>query len=83
MNATIVKTFPKLEFNVFCGFFNAFSFQPLIKGNYLSNSKFVTCYYLKMAPKVSKHSKFTKDQDIFANCTVDGAQYAFHENCLY
>ena len=34
LNATIVKTFPKIEFNVSCGFFNAFSFQPLIKGNY-------------------------------------------------
>ena len=35
-----------------------------------------------MAPKVGKNSKFNKDQDIFANWTVDGAQYAFHENCL-
>ena len=36
-----------------------------------------------MAPKVGKNLKFTKDQDIFANWTVDGAYYAFHENCLY
>ena len=36
-----------------------------------------------MAPKVSKISKFTKDPEIFANWTVDGAQYAFHENGLY
>ena len=35
-----------------------------------------------MAPKVGKNSKFTKDQEIFANWIVDGAQYAFHENCF-
>ena len=35
-----------------------------------------------MAPKVGKNLKFTKDQEVFENWTVDSAQYAFHENCL-
>ena len=60
LNANIVKTFPKSKFNVFCVFYDAFLFQPLIKGNYLSNSWFVTCYCLKKASKVGKNSKFTR-----------------------
>ena len=63
--------------------FNAIPFQLLSKGNWLCHSWFVTHYCLKKDPKVGKNSKFTKDQEIFANWTVDGAQYAFHENCLY
>ena len=82
MNVNIVKTFSTLKIQCFLCFFDVFPFQPLISGNYLHNSWFVTCYCLKMAPKVGKNSKFTKDQEIFANWTVDGAQYAFHENCL-
>ena len=77
------KTFSTLKIQCFLCFFDVFPFQPLISGNYLHNSWFVTCYCLKMAPKVGKNSKFTKDQEIFANWTIDGAQYAFHENCLY
>ena len=83
MNVNIVKTFSTLKIQCFLCFFDVFPFQPLISGNYLHNSWFVTCYCLKMAPKVGKNSKFTKDQEIFANWIVDGAQYAFHENCLY
>ena len=71
-----------IKIQCFLCFFDVFPFQPLISGNYLHNSWFVTCYCLKMAPKVGKNSKFTKDQEIFANWTVDGAQYAFHENYL-
>ena len=41
LNASIVKTFPKLKINVFWGFFDTIPFQPLIKGNYLSNSWFL------------------------------------------
>ena len=77
------KDISKIKIQCFLCFFDAFPFQPLIKGNCLSNSWFVTCHCLKMAPKVGKNSKFTRDQEIFANWTVDGAQYAFHENCLY
>ena len=82
MNVNIVKTFSTLKIQCFLCFFDVFPFQPLISGNYLHNSWFVTCYCLKMAPKVGKNSKFTKDQEIFANWIVDGAQYAFHENCF-
>ena len=77
------KDISKIKIQCVLWFFDAFLFQPLIKGNCLSNSWFVTCHCLKMAPKVGKNSKFIKDQEIFANWTVDGAQYAFHENCLY
>ena len=76
------KDVSKIKIRCFFVFFDAFSFQHLIKCNNLCNSWFVTCYCLKMAPKVGKNSKFTKDQEIFANWTVDGEQYAFHENCL-
>ena len=65
----------------FC-FFDAFLFQPLIKGNWLPNLWSVTCYWLKMAPTVGKNPKFTYDQEIFAKYTVDGAQYALHKDCL-
>ena len=77
------KDISKIEIQCFLCFFGAFPFQPLIKGYCSSYSWFVTCYCLKMAPKVGKISKFTKDPEIFANWTLDGALYAFHENFLY
>ena len=77
------KDISKIKIQCFFGFFDGFPFQPLIKVNCLSNSWFVTCYCLKKASKVGKNSKFTKDQEIFANRIVDGAQYVFHENCFY
>ena len=43
-------------------------------------SWFDISHYLKMAPRIHNDSKFTKELDIFANWTVDGTQYAFHEN---
>ena len=67
-------------FYVVYGFFNAFLFQPLIKGKYLTISWFDTCHCLKIAPKIQNDSEFTNQLDIFANWTVDGAQYAFHKN---
>ena len=79
----LLQSYLLIKNATFYGVFDAFLFQHLIKGNWLCNSRFVTCYCLKMAPKVGKNSKFTKDQGIFADWTVDGAQYAFHENCLY
>ena len=57
-------------------------FQPLIKDKYLSISWFVTCYCLKIAPKICNNSKFTTELEIFENWTVDGTQYALHENWL-
>ena len=35
--------------------------------------KYGTRYCLKMAPKIHNNSEFTKKQNMFANCTVDGA----------
>ena len=67
------KDISKIEIQCFLCFFGAFPFQPLIKGYCSSYSWFVTCYCLKMAPKVGKISKFTKDPEIFANWTLDGA----------
>ena len=43
----------------------------------------MVCYCLKIAPRICNNSKFTKELEIFENWTVDGAQYAFHENWLY
>ena len=77
------KNISKIKIQCFLYFFDAFLFQHLIKSIFLCNSWFVTCYCLKMAPKVGKISKFTKDQGKFAGWTLDSAQYAFHENCLY
>ena len=46
---TTVELFPKINIMVFRSFgrFDAFSFQALIKGKYLSIKCFVTCYCLK------------------------------------
>ena len=71
------------EFNVLWGFFDAFLFQPLIKGKYISILWLVTFYCLEMAPKIHTNSKFSKEQEMFANWAVDGAHYAFHENWLH
>ena len=51
--------------------------QTLIKGNLYS---FATCYWLKMAPKVSNDSKFPKEQEMFAFCTIDGTNHQFNKN---
>ena len=37
-------------------------------------------YCLKIAHITRINSKFTKELEIFENWTVDGTQYAFHEN---
>ena len=65
------------------GFFDAFLFQPLIKGKYIPILWFVTFYCLEMAPKIHNNSKFSKEQEIFANWAVDGSHDAFHENWLH
>ena len=62
------------------GFFDAFLFQPLIKGKNIPLLWFVTFYCLEMAPKIHNNSKFRKEQEKFTNWAVDGVQYAFHEN---
>ena len=64
------------------GFFDAFLFQPLINDKYLSISWFFTCYCLKRDHKTRNNSKVTKELETFSNWTVDGAQYALHENWL-
>ena len=38
---------------------------------------------MKRASKVINNSNFNKEQEIFANWIVDGAEYAFHKNWLY
>ena len=35
---------------------------------------FVTSYYLKKAPKSQKKSKFSKEQEVLSNWTIEGAQ---------
>ena len=55
------------------GFFDAFLL-------YIPILWFATFYCLEMAPKIDNNSKFSKEQEIFANWAVDGEQYAFHEN---
>ena len=49
------------------GFVDAFLFQPLIKGKYITILWFITFYCLKMAPKIHNIPKFSKEQVIFAN----------------
>ena len=65
------------------GFFDAFFFQPLIKGKYLPILWFVTFYCFDLAPKIHKNSKFSKEQEIFANWAIDGAHDAFHKSWLH
>ena len=83
LNVTSVKLFPRIKIQCFLGVFDAFLFQPLSKGKYLSISQFVTCYCLKISPKICNKSKFTKELEIIENLTVDEAQYAFHKNWLF
>ena len=68
---------------MFYGFFYAFLFQPLIKGEYTPILWFVTFYRLEIAPKIQNNSKFSKAQETFANWAVDGSHDAFHENWLH
>jgi hypothetical protein len=63
--------------------FDAFVFQPLIKGKYITILWFITFYGLEMAPKIHNIPKFSKEQEIFANWAIDGAHYEFHENWLH
>ena len=35
-----------------------------------------------MVPKICNKSKFTKEEEIFANWTKDGAHYLFNKNWL-
>ena len=65
------------------GFFDAFLFQPLIEGKYIPILWFVTFYCLKMSHKIHNNSKFSMEQEIFANWAVDGTHYAFQENWLH
>ena len=65
------------------GFFDAFLFQPLIKGKYITILWFITFYCFEMAPKIHNIPKFSKEQEVFANWDIDGAHYAFHENWLH
>ena len=67
---------------MFLGFFDAFWFQTLFKGQHSSISWLFTCYCLKMTSKIGNISKFTKELEIFTNWTVDGTQYTFHEHWL-
>ena len=80
LNVTSVKLFPRIKIQCFGGLFHAFLSQPLDKDKYLSISWFVNCYCLKIAHITRNNSKFTKELEIFDNWTVDGTQYAFHEN---
>ena len=64
-------------------FFDAFLFQPLIKGEYTPILWFVTFYCLKIAPKIQNNSRLSRAQEIFANWAVDGSPDAFHKNWLH
>ena len=80
---TTVKLFSNKKFNVLRGFLMPFLFQLLIKGKYTTIFWFVTVYCLDMAPKIHNNSKFSKEQEIFANWAIDGAHDAFHKNWLH
>ena len=57
------NSFRNFFFNVFLTsfeFFDVFLFQSLIEGKYLSIYCFSPFYCLKMAPKISTDSKYTK-----------------------
>ena len=41
---------------------------------------FFTCYSFKMASKIQNNAKFTKEQEMFANWTIGGAQHQFNKN---
>ena len=79
LNVTTVKLFSKKN-QRFMDFLDAFLFQPLIKGKCIPILWFVTFYCLEMAPKIHNNSKFSKEQEMFANWAADGAHDAFHKN---
>ena len=83
LNVTTVKLFSNKKNQHLMGFFDAFLFQPLIKGKYITILWFITFYCFEMAPKIHNIPKFSKEQEIFANWDIDGAHYAFHENWLH
>ena len=47
-------------------------FVSLIKETYVSSCWLVTFYCLKMVPRIKNNSKFTKEQEMFAQWTIDG-----------
>ena len=54
------KDISKIKIQCFLCIFGAFAFQPLSKGYCSSNSWFVTCYCLKMAPKLVKYQNLLR-----------------------
>ena len=54
--------------------------RPLIEGKYLPIIWFVTSYHLKIALKIRNNSKFTIEQEMFANSTIDGVQHQFYKS---
>jgi hypothetical protein len=69
-------------FSIFWGFFDAFLFFPLVKGKKLIFGWLVICYCIQMVSKICNNSKFTKEKEIFANWTIDGAHHLFNKNWL-
>ena len=67
---------------MFWEFFDAFLFPPLIKGKKLFIGWLVTCYCMQMVPKIHNKSKFTKEEEILANWTIDGEHHLFYKNWL-
>ena len=58
-----------MKFNV-SGFFDAFLFQTLFKGQHSSISWFFSYYCLKMASKIGNISKFTKELEYNHNTKI-------------
>ena len=82
LNVTTVKLFSKYFFRRFWIFFYAFLCPTF-------DLKF-TCIYLLVhwfvlhenCPKIRNNWKFTKEQEMFAQWTIDGVQHQFNKNCL-
>ena len=79
LNVPTVKLFSYFFFNVFWGGFNAFLFLPLVKGKKIFIGWLVTCYCKQMVPKIRNKSK---EEEVFANWSIEGADHLFNKNWL-
>ena len=82
LNVSTVKLRSKFYFQCFWGFFDAILLWPLIKSTFLSICWFGTLVFAWVWPlKLElRNSKFTKEQEKFANWAIDGAQHQFSKN---
>ena len=80
LNVTSVKLLSNIFFNDFGCFLMLSCFQPLIESKNVCFWLVVTFYYSKKTTKTQKNSKCIKEQKVFPNWTIEGAQHQKNKN---